>query len=127
MHLPATRRSSLWPIALGFILLTGCASLVQREAEGQAKAGQPEQAMRTLEDGVRKYPEDAGLRSQYLRLRDNMDIELRFIAIPDDWRPPVKGAFKKETMASLAELGCKLGADPNAWRTDVPNPESPEH
>ena len=63
----------------------------------------------------------------YLRLRDNVDIELRFIAIPDDWRPPVKGAFKKETMTSLAELGCQLGADPTAWRTNVPNPESPEH
>jgi general secretion pathway protein D len=51
------------------VLLAGCAGLVQREAEGQAKAGQPEQALRTLEEGLRKYPEDASLRSQYLRLR----------------------------------------------------------
>jgi hypothetical protein len=29
-------------------------------------------------------------------------------------------------MSSLAELGCKLGADPTALRTNVPNPESPE-
>lgn len=66
------------------------------------------------------------LSTEYLRNCDNMDIELRFIAIPDEWRPPVKGPFKKETMASLAELGCRLGADPAAWRTHVPNPESPE-
>ena len=62
-----------------------------------------------------------------LRLREGVDIEFRFMAIPDDWRPPVKGPFKKETMASLAELGCKLGADPKAWRQTVPNPESPEN
>jgi general secretion pathway protein D len=71
MRLPVFRRSLLWPLALGLFLLTGCASLVQREAEGQAKAGQPEQALRTLEEGMRKYPEDAPLRSQYLRLRDS--------------------------------------------------------
>lgn len=52
------------------LMLTGCASLVEREAEGQAKAGQPEQALRTFEAGLRKYPEDASLRSHYLRLRD---------------------------------------------------------
>src|SRR5689334_11885787 len=53
------------------LLLSGCASLVQREAAGQAKAGQQEQALRTLEEGLRKYPEDASLRSQYLSLRDS--------------------------------------------------------
>jgi general secretion pathway protein D len=51
------------------VLLAGCAGLVQREAEGQAKAGQQEQALRTLEEGLRKYPEDASLRSQYVLLR----------------------------------------------------------
>jgi len=50
--------------------MAGCAGLVQREAESQAAAGQPEQALRTLEEGLRKYPEDATLRSQYLRVRD---------------------------------------------------------
>ena len=37
------------------------------------------------------------------------------VAIPDDWRPPVEGDFQKETMNSLADLGRKLGADPNSW------------
>lgn len=50
---------------------TGCAGLVQHEADRQAAAGQPEQALRTLEEGLRKYPEDASLRSRYLRLRDD--------------------------------------------------------
>lgn len=66
------------------------------------------------------------LAIQYLQLRDGIDIELHIIAIPDDWRPPVPGPFKKETMASLAELGSRLGADPTSWRQTVPNPESPE-
>jgi predicted acylesterase/phospholipase RssA len=64
---------------------------------------------------------------ELMRLRDQVDIELRFIAIPDDWRPPVKGVFQKETMSILAELGCRLGADPASWRTTVPNPEFPEN
>lgn len=63
---------------------------------------------------------------ELLRLRDNAEVEFRFIAIPDEWRPPVRGPFKKETMSSLAELGCRLGADPASWRTKVPNPEYPE-
>jgi hypothetical protein len=44
------------------------------------------------------------------------DIEVRMVAIPDDWRAPVKGDFKKETMESLADLGRKMGADPASWK-----------
>jgi len=43
------------------------------------------------------------------------DIEVRVLSIPNDWRPPVEGSFKKETMESLADLGRKLGADPHSW------------
>jgi hypothetical protein len=42
--------------------------------------------------------------------------EVRLIAIPDEWRAPVKGEFALETMRSLAELGRRLGADPGSWR-----------
>jgi general secretion pathway protein D len=52
--------------------LAGCAGLVQREAQDQVAAGQPEQALRTLEEGLRKYPEDASLRTRFLRLRDDL-------------------------------------------------------
>jgi len=44
------------------------------------------------------------------------NIEVRVVAIPSEWRAPVKGDFKKETMNSLADLGRKLGADPDSWR-----------
>lgn len=42
--------------------------------------------------------------------------EVRLIAIPDEWRAPVKGEFAPETMRSLTELGRSLGADPDSWR-----------
>jgi len=44
------------------------------------------------------------------------EIEVRVLAIPDEWRPPVEGAFRKETMNSLADLGRKIGRDPASWR-----------
>lgn len=52
--------------------LAGCAGLVLREAQDQVAAGQPEQALRILEEGLRKYPEDASLRARFLRLRDDL-------------------------------------------------------
>jgi hypothetical protein len=47
-------------------------------------------------------------------------VELRYIAVPDEWRPPKPGTFIKETMNNLADLGEKLGADPNSWLTEAP-------
>jgi predicted acylesterase/phospholipase RssA len=49
------------------------------------------------------------------------EIEFRFVAIPDEWVPPVKGDFQKPTMQALVELGRKMGADPGSWRTFIPN------
>ncbi len=53
------------------------------------------------------------------------NIEVRVVAIPDDWRAPVPGEFQQKTMDSLAVLGRKLGSDPNSWKvwaspTEVP-------
>jgi general secretion pathway protein D len=67
LPLVAARR---WLLASLLLCLAGCASLVHHEADRHAAAGQPEQALRTLEEGLRKHPEDASLRSRYLRLRD---------------------------------------------------------
>lgn len=55
-------------------------------------------------------------QADYVNAVYKTDIEVRMLAIPDDWRAPVKGDFKKETMESLADLGRKLGADPASWR-----------
>jgi hypothetical protein len=48
-----------------------------------------------------------------------VEIEVRYVAIPDDWRDPASdtGMFDRKTMDSLAKLGLKLGADPSSWKT----------
>jgi hypothetical protein len=54
-------------------------------------------------------------QSDYVNATLGTDIEVRVVAIPNDWRPPVKGDFEEETMNSLADLGRKMGADPASW------------
>ena len=54
--------------------------------------------------------------ADYVNSLEGFDIEIRVIAIPESWRPPVPGDFKKETMDSLADLGRKMGADPASWQ-----------
>ncbi|MFT3684953.1 MAG: patatin-like phospholipase family protein [Phycisphaerales bacterium] len=89
----------------------------------------PEQVKRALEISSRANT-IASLKSLSLAVQegryDNVEgVEFRFIAIPDDWRPPVEGLFQKETMQSLAQLGYGLGKDLANWKTRVPDPESP--
>ncbi len=54
-------------------------------------------------------------QADYTNAALGTNIEVRSIAIPDDWRAPVKGDFQKETMESLSTLGYKLGANPDSW------------
>ena len=56
--------------------------------------------------------------SEISRLKRKADIEVRILAIPDSWVPPVPGVFMKETMNSLTDIGEKLGADPTSWNTN---------
>jgi hypothetical protein len=56
------------------------------------------------------------------RLKRHCDVEVRVIAIPDNWTPPVDGAFAKPTMNSLADIGEKMGADPASWNDKPPAP-----
>jgi hypothetical protein len=58
--------------------------------------------------------------AEIARLKHNADVEVRFIAVPDDWRPPKEGTFIKETMNNLADLGEKMGADPKSWLSEPP-------
>ena len=60
------------------------------------------------------------LLAEVARRKRNSDVEVRFIAIPDEWRPPKPGAFVKETMNDLADLGEKIGADSRNWITEPP-------
>jgi len=60
------------------------------------------------------------LLTEVARLKHHADVEMRFVAIPDDWRPAKPGTFVKETMENLADLGEKMGADPGIWITRPP-------
>ncbi len=54
------------------------------------------------------------------RLQYGVDVEVRYIAVPDDWTPPRPGVFDREVMNVLADMGERMGADPASWRTDPP-------
>jgi hypothetical protein len=59
-------------------------------------------------------------KAEVARLKHKADVEVRIVAIPGDWVPPVTGVFKKETMNNLADLGERMGADPSSWLTTPP-------
>lgn len=54
------------------------------------------------------------------RLTSHAEVEVRYIAVPDDWMPPKPGLFNRDVMNALADMGERMGADPSNWRTDPP-------
>jgi hypothetical protein len=54
------------------------------------------------------------------RLKYKIDVEVRYIAVPDDWVPPKPGVFDKDVMNTLADMGERMGADPSSWRSEEP-------
>lgn len=54
--------------------------------------------------------------ADYVNVKYDANIEVRVIAIPANWKPPVKGDFQKETMESLSDLGRQMGANPKSWQ-----------
>lgn len=54
--------------------------------------------------------------------RGDGSIEVHWVAIPDDWRAPVDGVFVEETMRNLADVGARMGAEANPWKTRPPEP-----
>lgn len=58
--------------------------------------------------------------SEISRLKRGAEVEVRYLAIPDDWSAPKPGVFVKETMNELADIGERMGADPSSWKTEAP-------
>jgi hypothetical protein len=58
--------------------------------------------------------------AEIARLRYGADVEVRLMAVPEDFVPAKPGTFIKEVMNDLADLGERMGADPASWRTDPP-------
>lgn len=63
------------------------------------------------------------LQAENAKLKNHADVEVRMVAVPDGWAPPKPGVFVKETMNALADLGEQMGADPQSWRTSLPQLE----
>jgi hypothetical protein len=59
-------------------------------------------------------------KAEIERLKHKADVQVRLIAVPDDWVPPKPGTFVKEVMNELADLGERMGADAASWRTEAP-------
>lgn len=63
------------------------------------------------------------LRQLYLQTelqrKEGLDVEFRYVAIPDDWRPPNAEPFNKETMGELAQLGMMMGRSSGSWKTNL--------
>ena len=54
------------------------------------------------------------------------DTELRYVAIPQDFPiPDSDEMFDAETMRALVDLGRRMGADPESWRTEALRPGAP--
>jgi hypothetical protein len=58
--------------------------------------------------------------AEIANLKHAGEIQVRVMAVPDEWVPPKPGTFVTEVMNNLADLGEKLGADPANWRTKPP-------
>jgi len=58
--------------------------------------------------------------AEIARLRHDAEVEVRLMAIPDDWVPPEPGVFNRRVMNGLADLGQALAADPTHWQTTPP-------
>lgn len=65
------------------------------------------------------------LGSRWLREVEGLDIEFRYVALPDGYTPKGPGLFNKEDMIHMSNLGAAMGRDPSSWRTVVPDPLAP--
>ena len=60
------------------------------------------------------------LLAENARLRGEGEHEVRWVAVPSTWDPPVGDYFNQESMRSLSDLGRRMGEDPNSWNTQPP-------
>lgn len=58
-------------------------------------------------------------QTELMRKVDGIDVQYFYVAVPDDFRVPVQGTFKQETMRALSDLGYKMGLEPESWKTSL--------
>lgn len=57
--------------------------------------------------------------AEVFELKYNANVEVRVVAIPDDWTPPRPGEFDSVNMNELVDMGERMGADPDVWLLDL--------
>ncbi|MEM0983922.1 MAG: patatin-like phospholipase family protein [Planctomycetota bacterium] len=68
---------------------------------------------------------DMQMFSELSTHKAGLEIQFRFVAIPDGVAPEGGGdMFETATMNKLADFGYELGTDPTCWQSHVPAPES---
>jgi hypothetical protein len=72
-----------------------------------------------------RWSEAIALRHLYAlaeatKLRGDGDVEVRWVAVPQSWKPLSDERFNQANMRSLSDEGRRLGADPNSWMTEAP-------
>jgi hypothetical protein len=84
----------------------------------------PAVVARSLEMGTRAATVTAirhlFTQAEIAQLKRGGEVEVRVVAVPNDFVPPKAGVFIKETMNALADLGERMGADPSSWQTEPP-------
>ncbi len=56
------------------------------------------------------------LFAESIRLRHHMNVELRWVQIPEEWQMPAEVSdFHPSVTTSLSDLGRRLGRDPTSW------------
>jgi len=58
--------------------------------------------------------------AEIANLKHSGEVQVRVMAVPEEWVPPKPGTFDTEVMNNLADMGEKMGADPSNWRTTPP-------
>jgi hypothetical protein len=53
-------------------------------------------------------------------LRGDGDVEVRWVAVPQSWKPLNDQPFDRATMRLLSDEGRRLGAEPGSWKTEPP-------
>jgi hypothetical protein len=70
--------------------------------------------------------QDGETYAALLDSRPDLDVVLRYVAIPQDFEVPDSDQmFDARTMRALIELGRQMGADPRSWRTEALRPGAP--
>jgi len=58
--------------------------------------------------------------AELTKLRGDGEVEVRYVAIPQSWKPLNDQRFDQATMRNLSDVGKRFGADPNSWMTKAP-------